>query len=182
MNCVRWLCTDGPLSKLMASSSTSGYQCAFSCHQLSKQSTIKSDVSWDCPKKIVKWFPKTSRMPKGTRMAWMWVSWSSAFFGSRVRSLPPRARLPILTFALLSMEIRKEFCRWSDVWFACWTCAKIASVSGIFLIGFVFCVFLNRYPSLFKTFPIVCRLGRSCAAYPFSCIRAFRTARALMRA
>ncbi len=64
-----------------------------------------------------------------------------------MRALPPRERLPIFTFALLSIEIRKDLRLSADAWFCSNTFAKIASVSGIFFRGFVFCVFLGDIPS-----------------------------------
>ena len=51
-----------------------------------------------------------------------------------------------------------------------------------FLQRLYFLCFFKRYPKRFKILPIVWRLGSSWSRYPFSCRRAFRTARALMRA
>jgi len=60
-----------------------------------------------------------------------------------VRAFPPRDKLPILTFALESIEILNDRGLSSEDLLALATLSKIASVSGIFLSGFTFCVFLN---------------------------------------
>ena len=69
------------------------------------------------------------------------VSWSSDSLGSKVRDLASRERLPIFTFALLSIEIRKNLGLSADAWFCSNMFSKIASVSGVFFKDFVFCVF-----------------------------------------
>ena len=77
----------------------------FFFHHISKQSTMKSLVSKDVPKKIESIPLKTSRMPYGTNFISGFISWSSAFFASRSRDFPFRETSPMFTFALASIEI-----------------------------------------------------------------------------
>src|SRR5207249_12195565 len=51
-----------------------------------------------------------------------------------------------------------------------------------FLQRLYFLCFFKRYLKRFKIFLIFWRLGGWCSGYPFSCRRAFRTARALLLA
>ena len=67
-----------------------------------------------------------------------------------VRSAPPLAKFPILTFALESMEILNDLGLAADDFLACAIFSKMVSVSGIFFRGLVFCVFLNDNPFYLK--------------------------------
>src|SRR5713226_8339249 len=131
MNWVRrlWLC--GPLSRLMTSVVMEALRSLTVSHQSIRRSTRQSLVTFDVTPYRKSSSEAGRKMPTGVTVAAAAKSWSAAEV--RTRLLPPRAKGPTLTVALASIESRNVYSSASASSLRCFTCAKMASVSGSFL-------------------------------------------------